>query len=60
MCLSFIARKGPVVLWSWGNYRYTIDVNGKEAFSMENTDFDDALKIFEAISNVEQQNHQLM
>jgi hypothetical protein len=44
---TFIARKGPAVLWSWGNYRFTIDVDGvKNKIVMNDTDFEDALEIF--------------
>ena len=43
---TFIARKGSAVLWSWGNYRYTIDVAGVNKMVMNDTDLEDALKIF--------------
>lgn len=42
--LTFIARSGAAVLWSWGNYRYTIDVGDrKNAVVMEEADLEDAL-----------------
>jgi hypothetical protein len=47
----FIARKGYVVLWSWGNYRYTIDVGNQETMLMENVDFEDALKMLEEVAS---------
>ncbi len=40
---TFIARSGEAVLWSWGNYRYTIDIGSqKDVIVMNDTDFDDA------------------
>jgi hypothetical protein len=47
----FIARKGSVVLWSWGNYHYSIDINNQEIMTMEDMELDDALKILEVVSN---------
>jgi hypothetical protein len=44
MMLTFIGRAGNAVLWSWGNYCYSIDVCGKEVLRMVDTDLEDALK----------------
>ena len=47
---TFIARSGSIVLWSWGNYRYTIDVgSSKNVVVMNDTDFEDALSALEKL-----------
>ncbi len=44
---TFITRSGPAVLWSWGNYRYTVDVAGvSNKMVLTNTDYEDAIEIF--------------
>lgn len=44
---TFIMRIGNAVLWSYGNYRYSIDANGiRDLIVMENTDYESALQVF--------------
>ena len=51
---TFIARSGSAVLWSWGNYRYTIDVgSSKDVVVMNDTDFEDALSALARVRNVD-------
>lgn len=47
--LAFIKRRGPAVLWSWGNYRYTVDCgDNTDVLIMNNHSYEDALAIFES------------
>jgi hypothetical protein len=58
MTITFIARNGPAVLWSWGNYRYTIDVNCVEKVVMNDTDLEEALKQLNSIAESLRETHQ--
>lgn len=44
---TFIMAIGNAVLWSYGNYKYTIDANGvRNLMVMENIDYDTAMQVF--------------
>jgi len=44
---TFIMRIGNAVLWPYGNYRYTISINGvRNLIIMENTDYESAMQVF--------------
>ena len=45
---TYIKSFRGAVLWSWGNYRYTIDANGcSNKMIMENTDLEFAVEVFD-------------
>lgn len=47
---TFIMSIGNAILWSYGNYKYTIDAidaNGiRNLMIMENTDYETAMQVF--------------
>lgn len=45
---TYIKSTGFATLWSWGNYKYTIDEGDqRDVVVMYDTDYEEALKVFE-------------
>lgn len=45
---TYIKSTGFATLWSWGNYKYTIDEGDQhDVVVMYDTDYEEALRIFE-------------
>jgi hypothetical protein len=45
---TLIKSNGSATLWSWGNYRYTIDAEGvKDKMIFENCDLEYAIEAFD-------------